>query len=202
MTPLLCMAERLAQLGADFELHYCTRSLARTAFVGRIQASSFADRVRFHHDDGAAAQQIDLAALLGQPRPLEHVYVCGPQGFMDAVLGRARAAGWPEAQLHFEYFGAALAPPDGDTAFEVQLASSGRVVPVAAGQTAVQALAAAGVELLTSCEQGVCGTCLTRVLAGQIEHRDQYLTPDEQAAQDQFLPCCSRSRGGRLVLDL
>ncbi len=202
VTPLLCMSERLAQLGADFELHYCTRSLARTAFVGRIQAASFADRVKFHHDDGAAAQQLDLGGLLGQPRPGEHVYVCGPQGFMDAVLGRARAAGWPEAQLRFEYFGAAVAPTVGDTAFEVQLASSGRVLPVAVGQTVVQALVAAGVEVLTSCEQGVCGTCLTRVLAGQVDHRDQYLTPEERAAHDQFLPCCSRSRGVRLVLDL
>ena len=121
---------------------------------------------------------------------------------MDAVLGAARAAGWAEAQLHYEFFGAAPVAADGDAAFEVQLASSGRVVLVPAGQSVVKALAAAGVEVLTSCEQGVCGTCLTRVLAGQPEHRDQYLTPEEQAAGDQFLPCCSRSRSPRLVLDL
>jgi vanillate O-demethylase ferredoxin subunit len=202
VTPILCMAERLAQLGADFVLHYCTRSLARTAFVGRIRASTFADQVRFHHDDGDAAQKIDLAVLLGTPRQDEHVYVCGPQGFMDAVLGTARAAGWPEAQLHFEYFGAAPAATGGDTAFALQLASSGRVITVAVGQSMVQALAAAGVEVLTSCEQGVCGTCLTRVLAGQVDHRDQYLTPEEQSANDQCLPCCARSKSPLLVLDL
>ena len=77
-----------------------------------------------------------------------------------------------------------------------------RVVPVAAGQTVVQALAAAGVEVMTACGQGVCGTCLTRLLAGEPEHRDLYLTPEEQAADDQFLPCCSRSRSARLVLDI
>ena len=132
----------------------------------------------------------------------EHVYVCGPKGFMDAVLGTARAAGWPEAQLHYEFFGAAPVDAGGDQAFEVQLASSGRVVVVPAGQSVVQALAAVGIEVLTSCEQGVCGTCLTRVLDGQPEHRDQYLTPEEQAAGDQFLPCCSRARSPRLVLDL
>jgi vanillate O-demethylase ferredoxin subunit len=131
-----------------------------------------------------------------------HLYVCGPQGFMDAVLGAARAAGWPEAQLHQESFGAAPLGRDSDAAFEVQLASSGQVVVVPAGQSVVQALASAGVEVPTSCEQGVCGTCLTRVLAGQPEHRDHYLTPDEQAAGDQFLPCCSRSRSSRLMLDL
>jgi vanillate O-demethylase ferredoxin subunit len=73
---------------------------------------------------------------------------------------------------------------------------------VAVGQSAAQALIAAGVPLLTSCEQGVCGTCLTGVLAGEPEHRDLYLTPEEQAANDQFTPCCSRARSDRLVLDL
>ena len=202
ITPLLCMAERLAQAGAGFELHYCTRSRERTAFVGRIQAAAFANSVRFHFDDGAIAQKLDLAALLGRARSGEHVYVCGPKGFMDAVLGAARSAGWPEAQLHFEFFGAAAVPAAGDAPFEVQLASSGRVVPVAAGQTVVQALAEVGIDIMTSCGQGVCGTCLTRLLAGEPEHRDLYLTPEEQAANDQFLPCCSRARSTRLLLDI
>ena len=202
ITPLLCMAERLSQAGADFELHYCSRSRERTAFAGRIEASTFAARAHFHVDDGPAGQKLDLPGLLGTPQGDVHVYVCGPKGFMDAVLGTARSAGWPEAQLHFEFFGAEAAATPGDKAFEVQLASSGRVVPVAAGQTVVQALAAAGIELMTSCGQGVCGTCLTRVLAGEPEHRDLYLTPEEQAANEQFLPCCSRARSARLVLDI
>ena len=202
ITPILCMAERLAQIGAAFELHHCTRSIERTAFIERIRGSSFAGQVHWHFDDGDAAQKIDLPALLGTPREGEHVYVCGPQGFMEAVLGKARSAGWPEEQLHCEFFGAAPLSSDADAAFELQLASSGRLVTVAAGQTVVQALAAVGVELPTSCEQGVCGTCLTHVLSGEIDHRDQYLTPEEQAANDQFLPCCSRARSARLVLDL
>ena len=82
------------------------------------------------------------------------------------------------------------------------LSSSGRVIPVAADQTVVQALDAAGVLVPTSCEQGVCGTCLTRVLEGECDHKDMYLTPEEQAAHDQFLPCCSRAKSPRLVLDL
>jgi len=202
VTPILCMAERLAQTGAAFEMHYCTRSPGRTAFRERIRAAAFAARVQFHFDDGDAAQKIDLAALLDTPRAGEHVYVCGPKGFMDAVLGRARTAGWPEAQLHYEFFGAELAKSDADADFEVQLASSGRVVPVGADQTVVQALERAGVIVPTSCEQGVCGTCLTRVLEGEIDHKDMFLTPEEQAANDQFLPCCSRAKSARLVLDL
>ena len=202
ITPILCMAERLAVTGADFELHYCTRSRERTAFYGRIRASGFAARAQFHFDDGDAAQKLDIAKLLATPQPGTHVYVCGPKGFMDAVLGTARERGWPEAQLHYEFFGADVAPAAGDTAFEVQLASSGRVVVVPKDRSVVQALAAAGVEVQTSCEQGVCGTCLTRVLDGVPDHRDLYLTPEEQAAGDQFTPCCSRARSARLVLDL
>ncbi len=202
VTPLLCMAERLAHAGADFEMHYCTRSPARTAFRQRIAASPFAARVAFHFDDGEAAQKLDIAALLAAPRAGRHLYVCGPKGFMDAVLGSARAQGWPQAQIHYEFFGADAAPAAGDGGFEVMLASSGRVIKVAPDRSVVQALAEAGVSVATSCEQGVCGTCLTRVIEGEPDHRDLYLTPQEQAANDQFLPCCSRAKSARLVLDL
>lgn len=202
ITPLLCMAERLANAGAEFEMLYCTRSRPRTAFAGRIEASAFAQRVRFHFDDGPQAQRLDIAALLADPPSGRHLYVCGPKGFMDAVLAGARAAGWKEDRLHFEFFGAELAPAGADRAFEVCLASSGRVISVPAGRSVVQALAAAGVVVATSCEQGVCGTCLTRVIEGTPAHRDLYLTPEEQAAGDQFLPCCSRAESARLVLDL
>lgn len=86
--------------------------------------------------------------------------------------------------------------------FELKLARSGRIVPVRPDQSALDALRDAGVEVATSCEQGVCGTCLTRVLEGEPEHWDMYLTPEEQAANDQFLPCCSRSGSKLLVIDL
>ena len=202
VTPILCMAERLALIDADFEMHYCSRSLARTAFVERIKASPFASQVQFHFDDGDARQKLDFAALLQAPQAGVHLYVCGPKGFMDAVLATARAQGWPESQLHYEFFGAEVAASDTDASFEVQLASSGRIITVAKDQTVTQALSAAGVEVQTACEQGVCGTCLTRILSGVPEHKDMYLTPEEQAANDQFTPCCSRARTARLVLDL
>jgi len=202
ITPILCMAERLALANAPFELHYCTRSRERTAFAGRIEQSAFAAQAQFHFDDGDAAQKLDLQGVVGSVQPGVHLYVCGPKGFMDAVLGAARAAGWPEAQLHYEFFSAEVARSDADGAFDVKLASSGRVIRVEKEQTVVQALAAAGVEVATSCEQGVCGTCLTRVLEGRPDHKDLYLTPEEQAANDQFTPCCSRACSPLLVLDL
>ncbi|MDO8284253.1 MAG: PDR/VanB family oxidoreductase [Rhodoferax sp.] len=202
VTPILCMAERLAMTDADFAMHYCTRSRDRAAFLQRITASSYASRVQLHFDDGAAEQKLDMVALLTAPQAGVHLYVCGPKGFMDAVLKTAREKGWPENQLHYEFFGAEVAKSDSDAGFEVQLASSGRVIAVAKDQTVTQALSAAGVEVLTSCEQGVCGTCLTRVLSGVPDHKDMYLTPEEQAANDQFTPCCSRAKTARLVLDL
>ena len=202
VTPLLCMAERLAHTGADFEMHYCTRSPERTAFRQRIASAGFAPRVHFHFDDGAAEQKLDIAALLAAPAEGVHLYVCGPRGFMDAVLNSARAQGWPEDRLHYEFFAGAVTASSTDTSFEVQIASSGQVVVVPQDKTVVQALAEAGVDVQVSCEQGVCGTCLTRVIEGIPDHKDFYLTPEEQAANDQFTPCCSRSRSARLVLDL
>jgi vanillate O-demethylase ferredoxin subunit len=202
ITPILCMAERLAVVGANFEMHSATRSRDRTAFHDRITASTYAARVQFHFDDGLPAQKLDIGALLATPQPGVHVYVCGPKGLMDAVLGTARTNGWPEAQLHYEFFSAEIAKSDSDASFQVKLASSGRIVVVPKDKTVVHALADAGVEVLTSCEQGVCGTCLTRVLEGEPDHKDVYLTPEEQAANDQFTPCCSRSKSTMLVLDL
>lgn len=202
VTPILAMAERLHTRGADFAMHYCTRTRSRAAFAVRLAQAPFSAQVHLHFDDGDAAQRLDLAALLQAPVPGRHLYVCGPQGFMDAVLGTARKQGWPEAQLHYEFFSAAPVDTAGDRGFEVQLARSGRVIAIPAGCSVVHALADAGVFVATSCEQGVCGTCLTRVMAGTPDHRDQYLTPEEQAAGDQFLPCCSRAKTARLVLDL
>ena len=168
VTPILSMAERLFSSGMPFDMHYCARSTDRMAFVERINAAGFHDRARLHVDDGDPGQRFDLAAVLAAAPAGTHLYVCGPRGFMDAVLNAARERNWD----------------------------------VPAECTVIAALAANGVDVLTSCEQGVCGTCATRVLEGEPDHRDAYLTDDEKAAGDQFMPCCSRSRSDLLVLDL
>jgi vanillate O-demethylase ferredoxin subunit len=202
ITPILSMAERLQALGAPFKMHYCCRTKSRAAFVGRIASSPFAPKVQFHYDDGDSAQAFDLAACLANADPRTHLYVCGPKGFMDAVLAAAAKFGWDSSRLHYEFFTADAKSHDSDQAFEVELKSSGRVIVVPRGTTVVRALDAVGVQIAISCEQGTCGTCLTYVLAGRPDHRDTFLTPDERAANDQFTPCCSRSLSPRLVLDL
>lgn len=202
VTPILCMAERLALAGSDFEMHYATRSRERTAFYDRICAADFASRVAFHFDDGLPTQKLDMEDLLATPEEDTHLYVCGPKGFMDAVLSTARAKGWPESQLHYEFFGADLVKSGNDESFQVKLASSGRIVVIPKDMTVSDALREAGVDIPTSCEQGICGTCITRVLEGEPDHKDMFLTPQEQTANDQFTPCCSRSKSPMLVLDL
>lgn len=202
VTPLLCMAQRLATIGADFAMHYCTRSPERTAFVREIGASAFAGRVQFHFDSGPPGQKLDLGALLATPDAAAQLYVCGPTGFIDHVVGAANTGGWSSDRIHLEYFGAAPQDGSGERPFDVKIASTGKTYPVAPGQSVVQALRAHDIEILTSCEQGVCGTCITRVLEGEPDHRDAYFTEQERAKNDQFTPCCSRARSSTLVLDL
>lgn len=202
ITPMLAMAEQLSSQGECFALHHCSRSRDRTPFIERMASSPFARLVQQHFDDGPDAQKLDIAATLQRAPEGTHLYVCGPQGFMDAVLAEGRAQGWPEYRLHREYFAAAPLDHSNDGSFELEIASSGRVIPVRADQSALAALLEAGFDIPMSCEQGVCGTCLTGVKSGTPEHHDQYLTDEERAANNQFLPCCSRASSARLVLDL
>ena len=198
VTPLLAMAFRLHALGKDFELHYCTRSRDRTAFMEDIARASFADRVFIHHDDGPPEQRFDPASL---PRPEAgiHLYVCGPTGFMDWVIGGAKARGYDDDHIHKEYFNAEV-DVSGDS-FVVEARRSGKTVTVPADKSIADALSAVGVALPLSCEQGVCGTCLVDVIEGIPDHRDMYQTDAEKASNKQITPCCSRAKTPKLVLD-
>ena len=196
------MADRLARTGADFALHYCTRSAERTAFTEEIAASPVAPYAHFHFDAGPDEQKLDLASVLAAPGADKRLYVCGPAGYIDHVVSTAQSMGWAQEQIHLEYFGASAQDTSGDQGFNVRLASTGKTYAIAADVSVVQALRDHGIDILTSCEQGVCGTCLTRVLEGEVEHRDMYLTDEEKASNEQFMPCCSRARSKLLVLDL
>src|SRR5438105_296091 len=121
VTPILCMAERLANIGAEFELHYCTRSEQRTAFLKRIRESSFANRVHFHFNDGPVDQKFDVEKVIAAAAPDTHLYVCGPKGFMDQVLATARRRRWPEQALHREYFASQAQASPNDVEFDVRI---------------------------------------------------------------------------------
>ncbi|QHD00834.1 oxidoreductase [Pseudomonas sp. S04] len=202
ITPMLAMAWELSHQGADFELHYCFRSSERAAFVAMLEQTPFADRIKLHDDSGPQMQKLDARALLTPCQAGTHLYVCGPSGFINYILDSAQNGGWPQERVHKEFFAAAPIDQGANAAFEVELASSGQVFHIPAERTVFEVLDEAGIAIESSCEQGVCGTCVTRILKGIPEHRDKFLTLAEHAANDRFTPCCSRARSSRLVLDL
>jgi vanillate O-demethylase ferredoxin subunit len=205
VTPLLCMAEQLTEAGADFELHYFARSRDRAAFLARIETSAFAERVVFHFDDETPVQRPNLSALLASPHPETHLYLCGPEGFLELGRSTATDQGWPSSQVHFENFRAPKQDNQETSAadgFEIKVVSTGKVYQIPADKSITSVLAEQGVVIPVSCEEGVCGTCITGVLEGIPEHRDCYFSEEEKARNDQFMPCCSRSISPVLLLDL
>ena len=202
ITPIMSMAQALHAKGASFELHYCARSEARMAFREVLLASKYADQVHLHFDDGDDAQKFDIAGLSNAREEGTHLYVCGPTGFMDAVLD-AVAKGWPPGTVHREYFSVhALATEGKDRPFKIKIASTGQIINVPANMAAIEVLEEMGFDIPKSCEQGICGTCVTKVLEGIPDHRDHVLTGEEHAENGQMTVCCSRAHSEILVLDL
>jgi len=197
---MIAMIAELEARGAPYTLHYCTRSPERTAFLERLAERVAAGRVVIRHDGGDPSRGLDMAALLREPEPGTHLYYCGPAGFMKAAA--AASAHWPEGSVHFEYFTppADAAGREPDRAFTVRLSRSGMDLEVPAQRTIVDVLREHDVFIETSCENGVCGTCLTRYTEGEPEHRDYVL--DEGDRREFVLVCCARSRTPVLTLDL
>ncbi len=201
ITPILSMAQSLSDEAASFEMHYCSRSRSRTAFVERISASSFSSKVQFHFDDGPEEQKLKASEILKNTDPATHIYVCGPKGFMDHVIQTAKDLDWPETQIHFEFFKSEPIVKDDDGSFEVEYRPTGLVLRVPADVTVAQALIDAGVDVLLSCEQGICGTCVMQIIDGDPDHRDVCLSDEDKDLRKMFTPCCSRSQSARLTLD-
>ncbi|HWK97093.1 MAG TPA: PDR/VanB family oxidoreductase [Pseudolabrys sp.] len=200
ITPILSMAHQLQDRGTPFEIIYLTRSMAETAFRAEV-AAAFAGKVTLHHDRGLPERQFDLTGLLRDVRPGTDIYCCGPSGLMTAV--KNAAGHWPQDRVHFEYFSNDT-PLDkqGDQPFEVALARSGLTVTVNPGETILQVLLRHNVDVPYSCDEGTCGTCITKVLEGIPDHRDVVLDPSEKTSNGVMTVCCSRAATSRLVLDL
>ena len=202
ITPLLAMAQSLHGTEAEFELHYFARTNEHIALRDRLRLLESTGCVHLHIGLDASAVGQAIATLLTHRDAGTHLYHCGPGPFMDAVE-KVAAGAWPAERVHAERF-QALPPPTaaGHDTFVVRLHRTGASCTVEAGQSITEALAAAGHGIDVSCEQGVCGTCLTKVIDGTPEHRDAYLSKTEKARGDQMLPCVSRSCSPLLVLDL
>ena len=199
IAPLMSMVAELRRRRADFQLHYCARSAARTAFRDDLAALAAEGRVHFHYDGGDPAQGLDVKAALRDPAPGTHLYYCGPMGLMLAATAAAHE--WPIGTVHYEYFAAPLAASAvEDRPFRVRLARRGVEYEVPIGETIVDVLRRHGITVPTSCQLGYCGACVTRYLEGEPDHRDQVLR--EYGREHYVLICCARSKTPVLRLDL
>jgi ferredoxin-NADP reductase len=197
ITPILPMIAQVEASGADWQLVYGGRTRTSMAFQDELQ-DRYPGKVVIHPQDESGL--LDLPTLLADPGATA-VYCCGPEGLLAAV--EERCASLPKGTLHVERF----APKDGATdgpreSFEVELAQTGTILTVPADRSVLDIVEESGVQVLSSCQEGTCGTCETTVLSGIPDHRDSVLTDDEQAANDTMMICVSRSCSARLVLDL
>lgn len=198
ITPILSMMRQLKAQGNDqFQLIYCTRDAASTAFLNELNGPVFGAHVTIHHDHGDLNNALDFWPTFETPTSA-HVYCCGPRGLMDAV---ADVSGhWPSGAIHFESFGVDASANAANTAFTVQLRKSGTTLAVSADQSILEALRASGMRVPSSCESGTCGSCRTSLLEGEAEHRDMVLSDEEK--EHCIMVCVSRSKSPELVLDL
>jgi phthalate 4,5-dioxygenase reductase subunit len=197
ITPLLSMARHLLTAGGpSFKLYYLTRSPETTAFLDELRAPEFAGKVVIHHDQGDIANAYDLWPVFEKPKG--HVYCCGPRGLMDSV--RDLTGHWSTSAVHFEAFADGSTARPEDVPFAVKIEKTGETIDVPVGVSILEALRNAGHPVPSSCESGSCGSCRTRLVSGDVDHRDFVLTPDEQATD--IMVCVSRGRGGELVLDI
>ena len=197
VTPLLAMARHLDAEGAAWRLVYGGRSRTSMAFLAEL--ARYGDAVTLVPQDEAGLP--DLDALLAAAATGTEIYCCGPEGLLRAVEAAGAARGIP---VHVERFGAA-APKDagpGLGTFQVELCRTGITVDVDPDRTILEAVREHLPEVISSCEEGFCGACETRVVAGIPDHRDQVLDPVERASNETMMICVGRSCSQRLVLDL
>lgn len=207
ITPLYAMLKRLRELDRRAHLIYCSRSRTDAAFIDEIQAlaSSSPDgalSVHFHFDDEQDGAAPDLVRLFGNFSPETHFYCCGPGPMLEAYEKACDKLGYKH--VHMERFAAAPAVTGQVTTsagYTVELKKSGKMVQVAPGIRLLDALLSAGCKVEYSCQEGLCGACETRVLSGEVEHRDSILTKEERAANKSMMICVSGCKSETLVLD-
>ncbi|MER5748865.1 PDR/VanB family oxidoreductase [Streptomyces sp. NPDC002088] len=201
ITPLLSMAYELHARSSDFELHYFARSREDAAFVDLLERrAEFRDRVRLRFGVPRADQPALLAGVAQGLTPVSHVYTCGPQGFMDQVTSVFAAVVGAE-HVHVEHFVATEVDTSGDRPFTVEL-DTGEVFEVPVGKSILAVLEENGLEVFKSCEEGICGSCVSGVLDGTPDHRDHCLSVADKASGTQIALCVSRALSEKLVVEL
>lgn len=199
LTPLLSMARALRRQGLAFDFHAFARSEGHLPF--RQELSALGEGVSWYYGLGPTETARELRRILGPYSFARHVYICGPGPMLELARGLATALGWPDEAVHYEYF-KNTHEIDTSSSFTVELARSALSLGVPAGKSILAVLRENGVDAPSSCEQGACGTCLTRVLEGEVDHQDVYLNATEKAAGNVMMTCVSRAKSARLVLDI
>jgi phthalate 4,5-dioxygenase reductase component len=197
ITPIMAMIRQVQAEGKRFRLYYLTRSPETTAFMQELSKSEFDGKVVIHHDYGDPANSLDLKPVLAERKNREHLYCCGPRPLMEAV--RDMTDHWSSTAVHFEAFSDADIHKANDRPFKVKLAKSGTVLDIPADKTIMEVLREHGLDVPSSCETGTCGTCRTKLLAGQADHRDLVLHEHERG--NTIMICVSRAKSDEIVID-
>ena len=193
ITPILPMIEQVAAAGHDWRLVYGGRTRASMAFLAELERHGNVE-IRPQDEYGL----LDLPAVFADVDDDTAVYCCGPEPLLAAVEQHRTTA-----SLHVERFAPKAGATDGPRSeFEVELAQTGGLLRVPADRSILEVLEGSGVPVLSSCQEGTCGTCETPVLSGTPDHRDSLLTDDERQQGDVMMICVSRALSDRLVLDL
>ncbi|MEM1430177.1 MAG: reductive dehalogenase [Pseudomonadota bacterium] len=198
VTPMIAFAHRLHAIGREFELHYSAHREADAGYLRDLADVPWADRVSYHFSDRGA--RADLDAILNPYEPGWHVYTCGPDRYMTAVIEAAERNGFPENARHLEYFSVPEQPDYVNHAFKVRLEPGGRELSVPPDKSISDVLLENGIHMDIKCSDGICGVCKCRYLDGDVEHRDFVLSKEQQEAE--IVTCQSRAASGCEMLTL
>ena len=200
ITPMIAMAHRLHVLGEEFEFHYSAKSRKTAGFIHDLENVPWKDKVHFHFtDEGTRA---DLSTVIGPFEKDRHIYTCGPDAYMNAVIEAANGRDYPEENRHIEYFSVPELPDYENNDFTLKLAKSGKEFVVPADQAITDVLNENGYSIDVKCSDGICGVCQCRLISGDVEHRDFVLSNKQR--QKTIILCQSRAKDadGEIEIDL
>lgn len=195
ITPVFSMLAQLRDAGRTVHLHYWSQTAEQTLFFDALKHSADVTL----HLSGATGRQ-SLADILTTVDPKTQIYCCGPLRMLTEL--ETLSASYGLEHVRVERFQGASPPATASETFTVVLARSGTEVQVGRGETILGALLETGVEVMYSCEQGICGACEVKVLEGDPLHADSVYSREEHAQRGSMMICCSSSNSARLVLDL
>ncbi len=196
VTPIYSMAQYLAKQEKSFRIIYCSRSAEESPYLTELE-DTFSDKLTSNHTEGVSENRFDFWDYFAEVKNM-HVYCCGPEPLVEEI--KAISGHWPEGRVNFENFKPVEVTRADDVAFEVTLQKSNQTITIPADRSILEAIREAGIKTTSSCESGTCGSCKSKLVEGDVDHRDMVLMEDEKA--DHIMICVSRPNTGDLTIDL